>query len=383
MEKSHINPELVSETKTNAIIKFSVSDTGIGIPKNRQKILFDQFTQVDSSTTRKYGGTGLGLSISKQLIEAMGGEIGVLSKENEGSLFWFTLKLKKQKNVDETSDIPILNMKGKKLLIVDKNKTDSQIIQMQLQDINAEIVNVSDGKSAINKLESAASKGIPYQVAIIDMDLPDITGEELGTKISLDKTLNTTSLIMITSSGKKGDAKRLESKGFSSYLTKPISKKDLLDTISAVLNIFNTKSIKKIVTKHSIREMRWDNIRVLIAEDNRINQKVAIGLLKKIGMEADVASNGLEAIKALTIKSYDLVLMDCQMPELDGYKATRRIRSKVDDIINPDIPIVAMTANAMQGDREKCLDAGMDDYISKPVDPNKLYKILEKWISKN
>lgn len=362
------------------VIKFTIQDTGIGIPADRQDDLFHHFTQVDASTTRRYGGTGLGLAISKQLAEMMGGEIGVNSIVGRGSAFWFTATFPKQKK-QSPRPLSLSIRAGFTVLIVDDNTTNREILSAQLTAWGMEPSEASDGPMALEKMREAVLWNKPFPLAILDMQMPGMDGAELGTRIKKDPTLRDTQLVMMTSIGQRGDAKRMEKIGFSAYLTKPVRQSDLLESLQAVLGSEGTpEAPPPLLTRHSIRELRSSTFRILVAEDNVTNQFVALGILKKLGFSADAVANGEEAIKALETIPYDLVLMDCQMPEMDGYRATGVIRSADSAVLNHEIPIIAMTANAMQGDREKCLAARMDDYITKPVKPKGLAEILDKWL---
>jgi CheY-like chemotaxis protein len=237
----------------------------------------------------------------------------------------------------------------------------------------------SDGTMALERLREAVLWNKPFPLAIVDMQMPGMDGAELGKLIKADRTLRDTKLVMMTSVGKRGDAKRMEAIGFSVYLTKPVRQSDLLESLRAVLGEESNKKVETTLhTRHSIRELRTNTFRILVAEDNVTNQFVALGILKKLGFSADAVANGAEAVKALESIPYDLVLMDCQMPEMDGFAATRAIRRAEEETAH-HVPIVAMTANAMRGDREKCLEVGMDDYISKPVDANVLFETVMRW----
>ncbi len=374
-----VRASLESETDEEALVRFSIKDTGIGIPADKQDSLFEQFSQVDASTTREYGGTGLGLAISKQLAEAMGGRIGVESEEGKGSEFWFTTRFLKQP--DREHDLtPPADLRGTRILVVDDNVTNREILTIQFKAWGARPDEAPDGKTALRLLRDAAHMDDPYQVAVLDMQMPGMDGAELGKAIKADAALKDTRLVMMTSLGQRGDARRLEEIGFAAYLTKPVRQSDLFDSLATILTGGTRKAGRTMVTRHSISEIRRGNVRILLAEDNITNQQVALGILKKLGLSADAVANGSEAVKALALISYDLVLMDVQMPEMDGYEATAQIRSPQSEVHNHDIPVIAMTAHAMAGDREKCLEAGMNDYLSKPVNPQALAEMLDKWL---
>ncbi|MCD4775867.1 MAG: response regulator [Candidatus Aegiribacteria sp.] len=376
-----IRTSLESETEDEVLIRISVCDTGLGIPENKKNILFEQFTQVDTSTTRRFGGTGLGLAISKQLVELMGGKIGVESEEGKGSEFWFTARFSKQP-VQELKILPPADVRGSRILIVDDNATNREILLAQLGAWDIRTADAEGGKTALHLLREAVEEGDPFQAAIIDMQMPGMDGETLGKHILSDPALKNTRLMMMTSLGMRGDAKRAEDIGFAAYLTKPLKQLDLFDCISKVLAHEVIRKEHTIVTRHSIREIRSSSARILVAEDNIVNQKVAVGILKKLGFAAEVVANGVEVLRVLESIPFDLVLMDVQMPEMDGFEATRCIRDPKTSALNGKIPIIAMTAHAMHGDREKCLKAGMDDYVSKPVSIQALADVLDKWLPK-
>jgi signal transduction histidine kinase/CheY-like chemotaxis protein/ligand-binding sensor domain-containing protein/HPt (histidine-containing phosphotransfer) domain-containing protein len=382
-----IHVSLLEMDAESAHLKFSVRDTGIGIPKNKISILFDKFSQVDASTTRKYGGTGLGLAISKQLAGLMGGRIGVDSEEGAGSEFWFTARLGRQIGAVQAEEVVPAELKGVRVLIVDDNSTSRKILSMRMESWGMISSEASGGDEAVKALEQALEQNDPYPIAIIDMRMPVIDGEATGGIIRADARFSDTQLVMLTSMGVRGDAKRYEELGFAGYVTKPIKHKDLKAVLSLILSepLSGASGKKPIATRHAAREMlnkvSSRGARVLLAEDNPTNQLVAMSMLKKMGLRVDAVINGAEAIGALETIPYSLVLMDIQMPEVDGLEATQRIRSPLSKVLNRDIPIIAMTANAMQGDRETCLQAGMDDYMAKPVTQQTLAATLRKWLA--
>jgi len=374
----------IEEEQSDTItLRFSVTDTGIGIPKKQQATLFDAFTQVDASTTRRYGGTGLGLSISQKLSEMMGGNIGMESVKGEGSTFWFTCTFSHQPKDPAPDDELIKQIKNEHILIVDDNATNRKHLKLLLESWNFRCKEVPDAHQGLDEIKIAGKAGDPFNVVVIDMYMPGMNGETLGKKIKEDPSLKDTILVMMTSLGWRGDASRLEKIGFSAYLTKPIKQSVLYDCLLTVLaeKESSHEIPRSIVTRHSIADAKDLDIRVLVAEDNLTNQKVTYEILKKLGYSPDVADNGHDAIAALKLNHYDLILMDCQMPGMDGYAATKKIRAMKSDVRK--IPIIAMTAHAMQGDREKCIESGMNDYIAKPVDPTDLSNILKKWLEKS
>jgi two-component system, sensor histidine kinase and response regulator len=382
-------------TNNNIIFFCSIKDTGIGIPKEKQSKLFDAFTQVDASTTRKYGGTGLGLSIVKRLCELMGGSISVSSKPGNGTCFEFTILL-------QTSDhsipvIPKINISKLNLLVVDDNKTNREVLIGQLEHWGAEVTEASDGPSALNCLYERAEQSTlpPFDVAFLDMQMPGMDGATLGKTIRSDIRFTNMKMVMMTSMSHRGEAKFFADHGFNAYFPKPATTSDLFDALAVVVDGGEAlRQAGSIVTHDYLQTLdhrqpsQWPaNTRLLLVEDNRINQEVALGVLDSIEIQADVAGDGLEALHALTEapdeNPYTLVLMDCQMPEMDGYEASRNIRAGNAGERNLSIPIIAMTANAMKGDKEKCLEAGMSDYLTKPIDPDELNGMMEKWLEKS
>jgi len=393
-----VNVEHLNLTENDVKLTISVADTGIGIRKDKLQHIFDKFSQADTSATRKFGGTGLGLAISKQLVELMKGKISVTSEPGKGSTFTFeiSLPLDKQSVLEPT---PVAELKEVKFLIVEDNETDNKIIQEQFKNWGFDSDCYPSGEKALTAMRKAVSAGQPYQIVIIDYLLPQMDGETLARTIKADPDLKEAALVMHTSAPKKGDAKRFKKAGFSAFLTKPIRQSILLDTLATVRAAQIQGHATELITSHSVTEARAaknptrqaKTLRALLAEDNIINQKVAVKMLQKLNCRVDVAANGKEAVEMAQAFPYDLLFMDCQMPGMNGFEATTEIRkwesekqearSKVRGAQNDTrrIPIIAMTANAMQGDREKCLDAGMDDYIAKPVNAEKLKETLERW----
>ncbi len=377
-----IGAALESDNGETVTIRFTVRDTGIGIPQSRLAAVFEPFTQADGSTTRKYGGTGLGLAICKQLSELMGGEIGIESEEGKGSTFWFTAKFIKQPTTEMQNSAPLLHadIKGTRVLVVDDSATNRKLLAVLLSHWDCDYELTSDGVTALQHLRAAVAKDNPFRIALLDQEMPGMDGSELGRQIKADPQLQSTLLIMVTSLCQRGDAAALEKIGFTGYLAKPVRQSQLYGCIALALNrVRNPEVPDPLITRHTVAEVTNRGIRILLAEDNLINQKVALSILAKLGYKADVVANGLEAVQALEAVNYDIVLMDCMMPEMDGFEATAMIRNPESKVLNHKVPIIAMTANAMQGDRENCLEAGMDDYLSKPVKKPEMAAMLEKW----
>ncbi len=378
-----VRASLVSETDAEAVVRFAISDTGIGIPADKQALLFQKFTQADASTTRKYGGTGLGLAISRQLVEMMGGEIGVVSEAGRGSEFWCTACFAKQSGKPRVESLPPADIRGAHLLIVDDNATNREVLMAQLRAWGARAEEVADGSAALQVLRRARDAGDPFEAAILDMQMPGMDGAQLALAIKADGMLQGTRLVLMTSLGQRGDARKMAEIGFAAFLTKPVRQSEIIDCLSVVLGgVVAVGPAAPIVTRHAIAELRQSVVRVLVAEDNIVNQIVAVGMLKKLGLRADAVANGVEALKALETIPYTLVLMDVQMPEMDGLEAARRIRDPHSAVRDHAIPIIAMTANAMQSDRDECLAAGMNDFVSKPVFPRAFAEALDRWLPK-
>jgi len=380
-----ISVSLDENTKTHATVRFSITDTGIGIPRNRLDRLFKSFSQADSSTTRKYGGTGLGLSISKQLTEIMGGQIGCESEQGKGSTFWFTAILERQPEGKEARPVLPADIRGKRILAVDDNATNREVLCAFLKSWDCRYCMATNGQEVLSLLQQAVQSGDPFHLAILDHMMPGMDGETLGRVIKDDPGLKETALVMLTSFGQRGDATRLRDIGFAAYLTKPIKGSQLFDCLATVLGEVpkETGDEKKqpLVTSHTLAEVKKHRVRILLVEDNIVNQKLALRLVEKFGFHADAVANGKEAVKALEMAPYDLVLMDVQMPEMDGFEATRLIRNPQSNVHNHEVPIIAMTAHALKGDREHCIEAGMDGYVSKPIEPYKLCEAIERHIS--
>ena len=370
---------LAAQSAHDALLRFEVSDTGIGIPPEVQGRLFQAFAQADSSTTRRFGGTGLGLAICRQLVEMMHGEIGIESTPGQGSTFWFTIRLAKRPAPANVADLTAPVLRGKRVLCVDDNATNRVILAQQLASWGMQVDCVADGSSALARLRASHDDGQPYALALIDLLMPDMDGLALARAMQTDPTLAAVRLVLLTSFNQRGHGQEARQAGIAAYLTKPLHPSQLHDCLVLVLGTPEGTPATPLITHHSAAEAQAQlRARVLVAEDNIVNQKVAARMLEKLGCRVDVAANGLEAVQAVAHMTYDLVFMDCQMPEMDGYAATATIRAR-EAQIHGHLPIIAMTANALQGDREKCLAAGMDDYVSKPVKAEQLRAVLQKW----
>ncbi|HZS02457.1 MAG TPA: response regulator [Chloroflexota bacterium] len=371
---------LASQDDAAATVRFEVRDTGIGIAPESCARLFEAFAQADGSTTRKYGGTGLGLAISKRLVELMGGQIGVESEPGRGSRFWFTMRL--ERGEEPWADSPErTDLRGLRVLIVDDNATNRTILEHQLAAWGMVSGSAASGPEALGLLRAAAAEA-PYELAILDMQMPEMDGLMLGAAIKADPTLAGTRLVLLTSLGQRGPTAETQAAGIAACLTKPVRQSHLYDCLATVM-VGTTGPGWPGAPEAGARtgdapDAAPRGPRVLVAEDNAVNQKVAVRMLQRLGYQADVVANGQEVVDALARVQYPLVLMDCQMPEMDGYAATAVIRER--EGADRHTPIIAMTAGAMRGDRERCLAAGMDDYISKPVRPEELAATLYRWL---
>jgi len=398
-----ISASLLNNDDSTWRFNCQISDTGLGIPDDKISLLFDSFSQVDSSTTRRFGGTGLGLAIVKKLCKLMGGNINVTSEEGKGSCFDFNIIL--EKSIKSQKVMPEIDTNNLKLLIVDDNETNREVIRGQLEHWGSTVYEADSGHKAIELCEQECTDDNkpPFDVAFLDMQMPCMDGAELGKRIRSDKRFEQMKLVMMTSMGHIGDARYFADLGFEGYFPKPTTTSDLFGALSVVAKGGEVlEAANPLVTTHYLKTLipakdeqctsselsKIKDTRILLVEDNRINQMVAKGILNKLGLGIiDIANNGVECLAKLAqdneTVSYDVVLMDCQMPEMDGYEASQQIRAGNAGELSKTIPIIAMTANAMADDRQKCLDAGMDDYLTKPIEANLLAGKLLQWLITN
>lgn len=380
-----VNVALDMESESHIVLSFRIEDSGIGIPKARMDRLFKTFSQVDVSTTRKFGGTGLGLAISKQLSEMMGGKIGVESVEGKGSTFWFSARLEKAENGEEESFDDVGALKSKNILIVESSTTTRNVLAKYLNHAGCQ-VNCCAGFTGEYQLtlQGFSSAG---DIDLVMVGISILNSQAKQMNVRLDQVVKAINKPVLVICGKsmRNEAKKLIDHGIAGFLVKPIKQTDLyqkvLNAAGLLIDSNNANGGNKSVS-FSLTLKEREKVRILLTEDNLINQKVATRVLNKLGFNCEIANNGREAVNAIKVKDYDLVLMDCQMPEMDGFEATAAIRSW-EEKTGRHIPVIAMTANAMQGDREKCLDAGMDDYVSKPIDRDKLITAIQNQLTKN
>ena len=368
-----VSIEVRGETASDGqkLVRFDVRDSGIGIPQDAIGRLFSMFSQVDTSTARRYGGTGLGLAISKRLTEMMGGSIGVESQPGVGSLFWFTIPLDPVEIV--APDGP--SLVGRRVMIVDDSPVNRDVLNRQLQGFGLHVAAFSDASSALADLTRAAATDTPWEAVIIDARMPEISGLELVGMIRSEPVLAPIRIIVTSSQGMESPTNATD---IDAFMHKPLRQQTIQNALARVLGVFYySRTPDYTESEQAVSLSKGHRLRILVAEDNQVNQQVALGLLRKMGHSVDVASDGLEAVEAVRSRPYDLVLMDVQMPEMDGLQATAAIRALGSNASR--LPIVAMTANAMRGDDKMCLDAGMDGYISKPIDRRRLMEVVANY----
>ena len=385
--------ESKKETNQDVLLKVKISDTGIGISKNRIDDLFSPFAQADTSTTRKFGGTGLGLSISKQLVEKMGGELGVESIEGKGSTFWFTVVFKKQKKRRAVPAAKKIDLKDIRVLVVDDNKTNRFVQTEYLRSWGCLSVEAYSGNDALTILNQSVLSEEPFNLILTDFQMSGMSGFDLARKIRISDDLKAIPIIVITSAGRIGDGKSCRDIGIDGYLTKPIKRDDLQKTIVSALGLSSADTVSKPVTRHSIAEESRRGFQILLVEDYPTNQQVALAYLTEAGFKVDLAENGQEAVNAYKKNYYDIILMDIQMPVMGGFDATNAIRDIETELkknnaekTKPNfdrIPIIAMTAHVMGDYKNLCLEAGMDDYLSKPLLRKDLLAMVNNWTSKD
>lgn len=371
-----VHISLVQDGDQSFMLRCEVRDSGIGMTEEACSLIFESFTQADGSTTRHYGGTGLGLAISKRLAEMMGGEIGVESKPGEGSKFWFTAELVKRPEAIENRRV-FDQLRDLRVLVVDDNETNCSILEHQTSSWGMRNGIAMGGKQALAMLQTAVDQGDPYDLAILDMHMPGMNGITLARAIKGDRLLADTPMIMLTSVGNNGDADLAKETGIAFYLHKPVRQSDLYNAMAGVIDVTPVADEKAVTPAGTVHIA---GLNVLLAEDNPVNQEVALSMLELLGCKPRLATNGLEVLVAMQQDDYDLILMDCQMPKMDGFEATAEIRKGEQDSPGSHIPIIAVTANAMEGDRENCLAAGMDDYLSKPFSREQLAEVLQRQV---
>jgi len=374
-----LSVSVVAQDADSTTLRFEVRDTGLGIPENRLHTLFKPFSQADGSTTRRFGGTGLGLSIVKRLAEMMGGEAGVMSREGAGSTFWFVARLAIATDAPAPQAGANGALQGQRALVVDDNATNGKVLEGQLQRCTMQALCVNSAADALTAMREEQHSGHPFAIALIDEQMPGCNGAELARLINADPLLKSTRLVLMSSSGQQSEEQRSAGPGFAGYLLKPVLQRDLASCLRRVLagnaEPWHART-QTIVTQHQAAQRGSGKHRILIAEDNVVNEKVVRHSLQRLGFHVDAVKNGREAVTAWQTGRYDLILMDCQMPELDGYEATREIRTRERGLQH--IPIVALTAHAMKDDDLKCKAAGMDDHLTKPLDRERLRLCLDR-----
>ena len=378
-----IRVSVVEENDSGVLLHFAVSDSGIGIAPDRISRLFQSFSQADSALSRKYGGTGLGLAISKQLVGLMGGEIGVESELGKGSTFWFTAQFEKRQAKATVRELAPIAIHGVQALVVEAHGTTSAALASHLTSWGITTATAKTAADALTLLQAAVHSQHPFAVAIVDWSLPDMDGLAFAQAVRALPPLNDLRLVMITAVGQRGDAAQAREAGIQAYLTKPLRRSQLLKCVRMILasSDVTTEELPPLVTRHTLAEAEHGPL-VLVVEDNSDNQSVVVRCLHHFGYCADVASNGQEALAALETKTYAAVLMDCQMPVMDGFTATTHIRAR-EDKSGKHVPIIALTADPSERTREQCIQVGMDDFLSKPIQSDTFEAVLKKWTARH
>jgi two-component system, sensor histidine kinase and response regulator len=378
-----IRARMEESTDEEAVLAFEVADTGIGIPQEAKERLFEFFYQVDASHTRRHGGTGLGLAISKQLVELMDGRLWVESEPRSGSTFSFTARFGRP--APDASELPApragAELQDLRVLVVDDSATNRIVLTHQLTGLGMRTDEVADGAAALTMLRHAVAEDDPYQMALVDQRMPEMDGLALGNAVCADPEIRSTRMVLLASAGHRGDAQAAQEAGMVGYMTKPVRQTELQRCLATVMGPAAVDPVTPpLVTRHALKEAGLDSWpRVLLVEDNVVNQRVATRILEKLGYRADVARDGAEAVEAMTRTHYTAVLMDCQMPVMDGYEATTEIRRR--EGASSRTPIIALTASALQEDRERALAAGMDDYLAKPMQVRDVAAVLDRWVA--
>jgi CheY-like chemotaxis protein len=385
-----LDVSVARDEETHAVIRFEIRDSGIGIGPEAQKVIFQPFNQADSSTTRKYGGTGLGLAISRELVTLMGGEIGVRSELGRGATFWFTARLEKQPVARVAPESTVGEWSGLRVLVIADTASQRAALCHQLDAWKMQAVSVAGMSAGLERLRAAAHTGAPFALALIDFEMPGMNGLAFVRTIKADPLIQSTAVVLLHLVGHALSVEELRDAGVCAHLAKPVKQSRLFDAFANALGGTAGSGSPGVADRLPSdlvdHPPGWRRPRLLVAEDNGVNRKVMLGMLRKLGFAADTVTTGREAIAALERNVYDIVLMDWHMPEMDGAEATQEIRRREREGTTAcpcpwpaPVQIIAITANAMQGDRERCLAAGMDDYLSKPVRPKELQSLLEQW----
>ena len=372
-----IRASVDGELDSAVMIRMEISDTGVGMTAEEMSTVFDTFAQADASTTRRFGGTGLGLTISRQLVELMGGEIGVESVPGEGSRFWFTVRLGRGPDAKETDPLPASPLGNVRALAVDDNATSRRALVATMEEWGMRAAAAGAANDALVMLHDAVHRGDPFAVAVIDFNMPGTDGLKLAEAITSDPNLADTKLVLLTSSGHRGEAREARKSGVHAYLSKPVHHAALRDCLATVIGPDDSSTAAPLVTRHTLSEAEFKaRPRILVVDDNPVNQKVAVLMLERLGYRADVAGDGAEAVDAVVGADYSVVLMDCQMPVMDGYAATEEIRRRLP---GTDLPVIALTAGVTRQEQERCRAVGMDDFLAKPLTMQALADTLARW----